>query len=633
MTTPGDRRVYTLLSSVTILALLLILPLGDGLQNNLEMFIAQSLVSGLAILMILRLRAGPLGFDFTHVEVLIILYLAVCFVSLTRADYRYAALLRFGVIASGSVVYVAVRDLLARESNAAARLRRALSISATIAVAYAIIHSIATGDRAHGFFEDPNGLAAFANVGLAVLICGEVRADERPWPRNLGAVRLIASTVMLLGIILAQSRGGLLGALVVLGMASVRMKRTRLFFVAALLMGAIALATPVREKLLPRSPNDVFAWQRVDIFKMDLEMVVDHPLTGVGLGQFPWYAPQYNFPLDTQPVRYSKIALAAHSDLLQALAELGAPGGFVLLALMLCPLFALATAKVTDELYAVCMALVAMSFQGLFHHLLLTHGLLLLWFTLLAMLHPGAAERLIAVPAGRWRALVGTGAVLFLWAGGVYVPFEAAREAGIAAAASENLPVAQSAIRRSVRLLPIQPYYRQAMADQYAHYYTATGNLGALALAVENLEAAAMLNPNDWTFARRLAALYARAIERGLNTEESVRALRGALERELDTNPKWPVSLVELARIDIRQSRRENAERKLREALSLEPNYIRAHYELRRLLKARSDWEAYDAETARIRELIRKYSRYSTDENPYVREILAITKEMKLEFL
>lgn len=625
---PGSAR----LTSIIILALILILPLGDGLQNNLEMFIGQSLVSGLAILMIMRLRDGPLGFDITHVEVLILLYLAVCFVSLTQADYRYAALIRFGVIASGAVLYVAVRDLLALNSHAATNLRHALSISVTGAVVYAIIHSIATGDRAHGFFEDPNGLAAFANVGLAVLICGGLPAEGRAWPRNLGAPRLAASGVIILGIILTQSRGGLLSALVVLGMASARMKRVRVFFVAALLVGAIALTTPLREKLLPRSPSDVFAWQRVDIFKMDLQMLAEYPVTGVGLGQFAWYAPRYNFPLETQPVRYSKIALAAHSDLFQALAELGAPGGFVFLSLMLCPLFALATVKVTDELYAVCMGLVALSFHGLFHHLLLTHGLLLLWCALLAMLHPASAGRWIAIPAGRLRAALGTGAVLFLWTGGVYVPFEAARQAGIAAEASESLPRAQSAIRRAVRLVPIQAYYHQAMADQYARYYSATGNLGALALAVESLEGAARLNPNEWTFARRLAALYARAIGRGLNTEESVNALRGALERELDTNPKWPASLVELARIDIRQGKRENAERKLREALSLEPNYIRAHYELRRLLKARSDWEAYDVETGRIREMFRKYSRYSTDENAYVREILAITPEMKLEF-
>ena len=55
-------------------------------------------------------------------------------------------------------------------------------------------------------------------------------------------------------------------------------------------------------------------------------MMLDHPWLGIGLGQYEYVSTRYAFPIETHWAKYSRVAENAHSEYLQAGAELGVPG-------------------------------------------------------------------------------------------------------------------------------------------------------------------------------------------------------------------------------------------------------------------------------------------------------------------
>ena len=615
-----------------IMALLLIIPIGNGLQNNFELFLAQTLILALAIIFSWTLSSSPQPILYDHIDLLIGLYLGVCFVSVVVADYRYAAILRVISIAAGVVLYLCTRIWFSENPHSGSLFPFVVGASASIAAAYSLGLVAIEGGRAHGFFEDPNSLAAFSNIGLAMVL---PRSVDRGFGRRSAVfLRLTICLLLLAATVLSQSRGGLLGALLITLLALRERRSWCAYLPIGLLLLAMIFFSPVREKILHPKRIDPLALQRLNIYKMDLRMLASSPALGIGLGQFPWVAPQYNFPLDEQPVRFSKIARAAHSDLLQAFVELGFPGGIVILALLLCPLLTFLSGRLPEHALRACWALMGLGIHCLFHHLLLTTGLLLLWFVLLAALPkfiPQSGRQSIDIKPGRKRAIaMGLLLLLFIWVSAIWMPFEAARQMEKAGKILDNLPMAQASLRRALALVPIQPYYHEAMADLYSIFYMKTGNMDAFARAVDQLEEAASLNPNDWGFQRQLAFLYSTALERGQATEEFVQTYTAALHREFLLTPTSPLPLLDLARLDVRLGRVNEAERKLREAIALEPNFLMAHYELRKIFKARSDWISYDAQTLRLKDLYRRFS-MQADVDQF-KGILSVTDAMKREF-
>ena len=65
-----------------------------------------------------------------------------------------------------------------------------------------------------------------------------------------------------------------------------------------------------------------------------LSMMLDHPWVGIGLGQYEYVSTRYAFPIETHWAKYTRVAENAHSEYLQAGAELGVPGLLVALGVV-----------------------------------------------------------------------------------------------------------------------------------------------------------------------------------------------------------------------------------------------------------------------------------------------------------
>ena len=98
--------------------------------------------------------------------------------------------------------------------------------------------------------------------------------------------------------------------------------------------------TPLRKLLSFANPSENRDGQvntvsvRASLYANSMKMVVDKPLTGVGLGQFPVHYPRYHDAvMDTATYALHVAPERLHNDLLETLVELGLPG-FLCLCLL-----------------------------------------------------------------------------------------------------------------------------------------------------------------------------------------------------------------------------------------------------------------------------------------------------------
>jgi len=179
---------------------------------------------------------------------------------------------------------------------------------------------VTVGRGLNSLLGDPNDLSLVLlfplsfSVSYAIHRCGALN-------RLIGMVGV--ATIMC-GIILTQSRGGLIGVVVVLGVSAYRMTRSKwllpLFAIGAayLLYDAMDISDRVSGGAATEG-LDESASERLQAWKGAMWMAVYRPLTGVGLANFP-------FALELFTDTYVGRALAPHSTWFGVLGETALPG-------------------------------------------------------------------------------------------------------------------------------------------------------------------------------------------------------------------------------------------------------------------------------------------------------------------
>ena len=190
--------------------------------------------------------------------------------------------------------------------------------------------------RLMGGTGDPNFLAA-GIVPALVLAGGLLSGERRPWARwSLGATMALLAV----GLVATESRGGVIAAAVVAVLAP--------FFLPGRRVQAtvfVAFAVSVAAAWMVASPG---AWSRIsslsdqgngrsDIWRVALRMTADHPVGGVGLGDFRVRAGDYVRRPGT--LRFVELIAErpheAHNTYLEILAETGVVGLALFLSIAL----------------------------------------------------------------------------------------------------------------------------------------------------------------------------------------------------------------------------------------------------------------------------------------------------------
>jgi putative inorganic carbon (HCO3(-)) transporter len=192
------------------------------------------------------------------------------------------------------IVYTAVRG-----TTDVRRVAGAFIAGAVLAAAYGILvqpdaTAFATGssggsgvDRLSGTLGDPNELAALLVAGMAL---ATMFLFDRASSPLLRAAALAGAGVLLLTLLVTVSRGGLvaLGAALVVTVLVARRYRgwalaTVLAVAATALVFFLSFASPAARERITASDG---GGKRTDVWKVAGRMVDDHPVTGVGAGNF-----------------------------------------------------------------------------------------------------------------------------------------------------------------------------------------------------------------------------------------------------------------------------------------------------------------------------------------------------------
>ena len=184
--------------------------------------------------------------------------------------------------------------------------------------------------RAVGGFIDPNNLAAYLNVCFAVALALLLFASIR-WPARAGLA--VAAMLFLAGILLSGSKAGLV-VTILIAAGLLLLRDRRLLIVILLIVAALLVVpNPVRDQFFDTVANDPYFGIRFDIWGASLAMAADHPIAGVGAGNYPFVSQRYAPATEQFLVRYSHVPTKAHNSYLHALDEWGIIG-FLPLALM-----------------------------------------------------------------------------------------------------------------------------------------------------------------------------------------------------------------------------------------------------------------------------------------------------------
>jgi O-antigen ligase len=259
-------------------------------------------------------------------------------------DWALAAAL-FGVVATSITqprhVLLVLRAFVA---GAVASVTVGLASAALAAGSTLADLTVFEGQRLQGGAGDPNFLAAGLVPAIALAAGLLAAARERPVERSF----LVAALVVLVaGLGATQSRGGVLAAAITALAAVALAGRGRgraalgVGTIAALAVAALAISPGGLDRITSPDPEGD---GRADLWQVATRMVSEHPLAGVGLGNFPVRAGEsVRAPGSLEFVELvAERPHEAHNTYLQLLAEAGPLG---LLAFLLVVGIALRAAR------------------------------------------------------------------------------------------------------------------------------------------------------------------------------------------------------------------------------------------------------------------------------------------------
>jgi O-antigen ligase len=485
-------------------------------------------------------------------------FAALAAVGAVRGPYAFAAWLVLLEIAA----FAAALWLTCRSAPAVgASLPGALAIGAGGHGVAAVVEALAGGGRPDTTFLNPNHLGAWLVAGAVV---GADRVlDDGGVRRAVGAIALVLA---LAGVVSTGSRGALvaLGAGVAVLVALRWKGSTRQARLAILVAGSLTLLVAASVVAARLADADPYHWERIRIWRASIQAAVDDPWLGTGPGQFAAAAPNLNFALEEELLRFGRSFRSPHSDLVRLPAEFGWPAA--LAALAAAGLAAVEIRRRGGRAGAIA-ALAALGAQSLFDDLTTRPAIVLLVAVLAGTLLARPREATPSRPLAHRAA--GASAVLLLLAVGEISPWLAWREThGLSRGRLDAEGLAR--LEHSLARNPMHP----DLWTRLAEHEVGDGrdwDLDRYARAREAVERAIRLQPADATFRRAAAwveGMACRTLTRDLGTRERAAARYREAARLSRNDATIPL---DEARFLLSTGDSEGARRAAERALRIEP--------------------------------------------------------------
>jgi O-antigen ligase len=252
----------------------------------------------------------------------------------------------------------------------------AIVLGAMVAASFAVLQPpnpeiVVESARATGTIGDPNELAAVLLVGLALGAGFALGRGRVPLMRLVAAV---AVPLCLAGVFLSLSRGGLVALGIMMMAGTIFAGRWRMaitLMLVTIAAGGFIYFTqlaplPARERVSSAKGGT----GRTDLWTVATRMVQAHPVTGVGVGNFPATSAEYTLrpgSLERTDLIFNQQPYVTHNTYLQITAEMGIPALLMFLGVIAsCLTYMLRAARIWAKRKEVAMeAFARAAFLGL----------------------------------------------------------------------------------------------------------------------------------------------------------------------------------------------------------------------------------------------------------------------------
>lgn len=344
------------------------------------------LIFALALWLVWRVCTGRFSYRITGIEIGLALFVLACVVSTAVASDKRLAITQAMTLLGPVVAAILLVQIL----NSTLRIQLALITIAALGVvsAYRCAEELRTvnewtindyeqdpeaflrrnniafevGSLQHflwehrlhsrdipGYFTTSNSAASFAlmaSLAATALLLGRHRSSRRKktGSRNL-LYGVIAAAIIVAGLLLTRSKGGILGFLAASALLALLLgtgkwlaahRRSALVLLPGLLVilvivaGYAVVSYGLRHGRLPGGNSMLVRWQYWDA---SVQMYADHPISGVGPGNFVENYPRY------KPAAALESVADPHSFLLSLLTQYGPLGLAGFLAMILVPIW------------------------------------------------------------------------------------------------------------------------------------------------------------------------------------------------------------------------------------------------------------------------------------------------------
>jgi O-antigen ligase len=607
----GDDPIRTA-SIFSCILLLILSPFWYGGVTPSFVALMESVATSLVVAHLIRMiRSGEIALAKTPADIPILLLIAAAVISIFFAQNKFRGIMAFYNILSAIFLFYIWSNIRPRPWEVEAILWAIMLSSFTQAMVPLVQHYWYGVERPAGLNVNPNLLAGYLIIGfslaISLLLYGEGRGTA--FKLLVGAIAIFTG----LAIVVTSSRGGILCAVVATVSLAVFKRSWRIFGILAICLGLLLLTPNPFSRRLSEMSKDILAYKRINIWMSGLKMARDHILTGVGVGNYMDVEPKYMTGIKEAAARYARVAVFAHNEYIQSVAEMGIGGLIAFIGigatiiLSSWKLIRRGKDDFTPFRVAATVALIAVGTHAAFDFNLHSNAILIASSIIAATAGmPAVGEYRTSIPSrARFLCLV----MIFSILSAFFILGPLISRAMLRGAAScirrGDFDGAIRYARAATILAWGDAYPRIRLGDTYMVRFIKGGRKKTddFVNAYVEYEIALMLNPSEshvYSRLLRMAELVSggRGIRRG-----AFKYVEGILKRKIEANPYYAFDYLNLASLYIAVKDYRSAVPLLKKAVGLEPNFVRAHHLLAQALLALGRKEEAKAEEEKVKEI------------------------------
>lgn len=462
------------------------------------------------------------------------------------------------------------------------------------------------------FFQNPIFMGIISGIAVLILIYKILT--------KFGFFEIFLLMINISSLFVAGSKAAFLGVVIFSTLLILSKKKSFLPVIVTLVLLTFILPNPIKRTFHNSIYNDPYSKNRIDIWKMSINIFKDNPLTGVGLDNFSEVSKKYNFKQERGPANYFKVPRTPHSDYFKIITEMGFPG----LILLSFSLFFILKKVFSGPLFDIKKILILyLLFQALFFNIIFKTFFFFLFIFLLKSLFKGGIVYKNNSPFFRFSSIF----ILFLTIITGYIfPYyseillEQAKE-------KKDIIEVFKTLKRSQFFNPlnIKPQYYEALI--HFNFFRDRSNLESFTSALSSLKKVQRLN-NSFAEPYLLESdLYLEVFNKGLHYPSLEQEIITPLKKLEYHDPFNPFVKLEKADIHLKFGNKKEAILEARNALELEPDFISALYFLHRNFNY---FKNEDNFRKKISLILQKKKKIETTTGQYLNSIFKIPSGLKI---